>query len=423
LVQDSFASAILERSLKAYRSLGGFALPIVQDPRDLDTPAGRVILVNTATKVILPMDRSGQDDISRFVHLNERELELVRNLRLVKRRYSEFFVSVEGVHSAKGLVIPDPLRYAISTTDPVDEAELERLFQETGDMLKTVQRFAHDMPYGVRANDRSMQGSKGFARRALLFTLLFATLGIILISVWVQTNPDPRAKRRPAISEARIADRQNAAEQAARLLQTTRESPNSDAPLLSTLLGNSAEPHSTTSPERSGLPTATMTELRELARSLSAESKSQNESPGSAAAPRRLTRAFSRASPSNTASSRARIPDQIEEAAAAQGADPLQQMSLQGDLITLSPGHFPGLLLETRVDQTPPQARLSSGDGTNPSDENSAWFSSGDSPAPGWTLVHIQSDGATVMSSLGGLVRLSIATSSTKNTEQDRSYP
>jgi conjugal transfer ATP-binding protein TraC len=151
LVQDPLAAAILERSLKAYRSLGGFALPIVQDPRDLDTPAGRVILVNTATKIILPMDRSGQDDLSRFVRLNDRELELVQTLRLVKRRYSEFFVSIEGIHSAKGLIIPDPLRYAISTTDPADEAQLDRLYQETGSMLAAVQQFARDMPYGVAA--------------------------------------------------------------------------------------------------------------------------------------------------------------------------------------------------------------------------------------------------------------------------------
>jgi hypothetical protein len=164
-----------------------------------------------------------------------------------------------------------------------------------------------------------------------------------------------------------------------------------------------------------------MTELRELARSWSAESKSPNVSLEDDAAPRRKTHVSSRASPSNTINSRARIPDQIEEAVAAEGTDSLQQMSLQGTLITLSRGHFPGLLLETRVDQTPPQARLSSGNSSTPND--GAWFSSGDSPVPGWTLVHIEADGATVISSLGGLVRLSIATSSRKNAEQDRSYP
>jgi hypothetical protein len=150
LVRNPHAAAILERSLKAYRSLGAFALPIVQDPQDLDTPSGRVMLVNTATKVILPLDRAGQSDLQRYVRLNEREVEIVRNLRLFKRRYSEFFVSIDGMKSAKGLLIPDPLRYAVATTDPADEECIERHFRECGDMLAAVQRFARESPYGIR---------------------------------------------------------------------------------------------------------------------------------------------------------------------------------------------------------------------------------------------------------------------------------
>jgi conjugal transfer ATP-binding protein TraC len=150
LVRNPHAASILERSLKAYRSLGGFAVPIVQDPQDLDTPSGRVMLVNTATKIILPLDRTGQADLQRYVRLNERELEIVRNLRLVKRRYSEFFVSMDGLNSAKGLLIPDPLRYAVATTDPVDEERIEQFYRESGDMMAAVARFARETPYGLR---------------------------------------------------------------------------------------------------------------------------------------------------------------------------------------------------------------------------------------------------------------------------------
>jgi len=149
LVRNSSAAAILERSLKAYRSLGGFAIPIVQDPKDLDSPAGRVMLVNTATKIILPLDSSGHEDIRKYVRLNDREMEIVRNLRLAKRRYSEFFISIDGIRSAKGVLIPDPLRYAISTTDPVDEQIIEEFFRESNDMLSAITKFATQMPYGV----------------------------------------------------------------------------------------------------------------------------------------------------------------------------------------------------------------------------------------------------------------------------------
>jgi len=152
LVRNSNAAAILERSLKAYRSLGGFAMPIVQDPKDLDSAGGRVMLVNTATKIILPMDRSGHEDLGKYVRLNDREMEIVRNLRLAKRRYSEFYISIEGIRSAKGMLIPDPLRYAISTTDPVDEQIIDGYFQKSNDMLSAVKEFAARMPYGVQRN-------------------------------------------------------------------------------------------------------------------------------------------------------------------------------------------------------------------------------------------------------------------------------
>jgi conjugal transfer ATP-binding protein TraC len=152
LVRNSHAAAILERSLKAYRSLGGFAMPIVQDPKDLDSAGGRVMLVNTATKIILPMDASGHEDLRKYVRMNDREMEIVRNLRLAKRRYSEFYISIEGIRSAKGMLIPDPLRYAISTTDPVDEQIIDGYFQESNDMLSAVKKFATLMPYGVARN-------------------------------------------------------------------------------------------------------------------------------------------------------------------------------------------------------------------------------------------------------------------------------
>jgi len=166
LVRNAQAAGILERSLKAYRSLGGFALPIVQDPQDLDTPSGRVMLVNTATKIILPMDRAGQADVQRYVRLNERELDIVRNLRLAKRRYSEFFVSIDGMRSAKGLLIPDPLRYAVATTDPVDEYRIEQHYQACGSMLEALRRFAREAPYGLPPAGGAVQAARSVARAA-----------------------------------------------------------------------------------------------------------------------------------------------------------------------------------------------------------------------------------------------------------------
>jgi hypothetical protein len=53
------------------------------------------------------------------------------------------------------MLIPDPLRYAISTTDPADEERLERYYRDCGDMFEAVRRFAAEAPFGLIARDRA----------------------------------------------------------------------------------------------------------------------------------------------------------------------------------------------------------------------------------------------------------------------------
>jgi len=414
LVQDPFAAAILERSLKAYRSLGGFALPIVQDPRDLDNPAGRVILVNTATKIILPMDRSGQDEISRFVRLNERELELIRNLRLVKRRYSEFFVSIEGIHSSKGLVIPDPLRYAISTTDPSDEAELDRLYRQTGDMLLSVQRFARDMPYGIGTHGATASVPQGRARWTLLISLLGAAVAVLMVLAWPRPGPHPLPTPTP---ESQIADRQRAAEEAAELLSpTTHPIDSGENSAVAQIEAANIPRSSSTSRPVPEPPSETIKELQALARSWPTPVHPLEESTRRAMPGQAPTRAPIVAGGARAGDPRAPIPDRIEAPSPATSDDPLQDMALQATLLTLSPALSSWDLLGVRADHGSPQARLGrrggAGDGT--------WFEPGDSPAPGWMLVGVGADFATLMSSHGNLVHLSIATADGDASERPR---
>jgi len=370
LVQNPYAAGILERSLKAYRSLGGFALPIVQDPRDLDTPAGRVMLVNTATKIVLPMDRSGQDDICRFVRLNERELDLVRNLRLVKRRYSEFFVSIEGVHSGKGVLIPDPLRYAIATTDPADEARLDELQRQTGSMQAAVHRFASESPYGLTA----CAAGSGQRGGTLLRWLGGLSLMAAALAAYVATSsrsPAPQAAMSPTVNPPRaIAPAsERATEQALQLLAA-------DPPTHPLTIASAASDRR--EPDEHGLLAAR----------------------GLLPAP--AWRAPARPSETHP---RPPIPDRIERGLpAGAGSDPLQAMNLQADLLEADTASAPLALVGIRADSTPPQARLRSSTGELPG--SGAWFEPGDIVAPGWTLVDIDPESATLMSGLGLRVRL-----------------
>jgi hypothetical protein len=371
LVQNPFAAAILERSLKAYRSLGGFAIPIVQDPRDLDSPAGRVMLVNTATKIVLPMDRSGQDEICRFVRLNERELDLVRNLRLVKRRYSEFFISIEGVHSAKALLIPDPLRYAISTTDPADEARLEALLAQSGSMLAAVTRFAQEAPFGLATARPAGTGERGaaLARWLVALSVLAAAAAIMLSMLTRPPEPAaPLSKERTAAGaamEPAPAPSRRLTEQALELLLPGTAVPASapQAPFRP----DRAPPH----------PPAMAT-----------------------APPARDQVAVVPAAPLR----RPPIPDRIEGTSQAGGeVDPLSSMSLQAELIEAAADVAPLSLLELRAQNYPPQARLKSPADAAP---GGAWFEAGDVPAAEWLLVSIDADSVTLMSAHGQRVRL-----------------
>lgn len=152
-MSDAHTAALMEKSARAYRSLGGQAVYISQMFGDFDTDLGRAILGNTATKIILPQEQSELLKLSKYITINEREMEAVSKLKLHKRRYSEFFVKMQGLYSTTGRVIPDALKYAVATTDSTDEDLHARLLAEcNGDFLKSVNRFAAEYPFGNRVH-------------------------------------------------------------------------------------------------------------------------------------------------------------------------------------------------------------------------------------------------------------------------------
>ncbi len=157
-------------------------------------------------------------------------------------------------------------------------------------------------------------------------------------------------------------------------------------------------------------PTAHLDALETLARSWSRPADGPGAIPGPSTS-------ATHAEPSGTpdglpqrsrAPARAPIPDLIERSAgASQGGDPLQPMALQAELIKSDPHEVPLVLLELRADQHPSQARLRQS--TDATQGAGAWFEAGDVPAPDWTLVSVDRDAATLMSSLGQLVRLPLS--------------
>ena len=155
LMKDPYSAGLVEKAFRAYRSLGGIAFAVTQLLRDFDSPMGRAVLQNTATKFILRQQPDSLQSLREYISLSDKEFDLVASLDVQKRKYSEFFVKMEGMPSTVGRVVPDPLKYAIATTDPTDESKFNTLLSEKdGDHIEAVLEFAKRFPYGqeVRTN-------------------------------------------------------------------------------------------------------------------------------------------------------------------------------------------------------------------------------------------------------------------------------
>ncbi|MDT8992871.1 hypothetical protein RQP54_18500 [Curvibacter sp. APW13] len=151
IIGTDFGAAFIDRAVRTYRSMGGTVGFITQDPRDLDTPMGRSVLNNTATKVVLPLAKAAADSLPMFMDLNESERDAITSLRPVKGFYSEFFIQMSSVGSTVARVTPFPLLYSMNTTDPDDEAVQFQMLQSGMDYEHMIEQFAHRYPRGVAA--------------------------------------------------------------------------------------------------------------------------------------------------------------------------------------------------------------------------------------------------------------------------------
>ena len=97
----------------------------------------------------MPQEPSSLAELPRYLDLSDKERELITSLELRKGRYGEFLVKSQGLPSTVGRVLPDPLKYAIATTDPTDSARLAELQRACGgDLAAAVEVFAQRHPYG-----------------------------------------------------------------------------------------------------------------------------------------------------------------------------------------------------------------------------------------------------------------------------------
>jgi len=235
---------------------------------------------------------------------------------------------------------------------------------------------------------------RGHLRWTLIAWICVAAIGTMLLLASRRLNPRTAAD---VLVDSQIADRRQAAEQAASLLTTA------PAPV---------QPQPAVRPN-TDKPGDSLEDLQAFARSWAKSAQVQREDPRPsqpaqiAAGPTgvlRLGRAHDPRPP---------IPDQIEQPAPlSSSGDTLQSMTLQANLILMDRALAPLVLQEVRFAQSPPQARL--GHDRALSEGDGAWFEPGDTPAPGWMLVRIDADSATLMSAHGDLVQLPLDSANAK---------
>jgi type IV secretory pathway VirB4 component len=122
---DEIGSRLIESLYRTARKSNGMILSISQSPLDfLGTKAANAIISNTYVKYVLKLTK-GHELLPQF-GLNSREIEAIRSLQSIPRRFSDLFVKFNTASSILRIE-PSPLDYWICTTDADDAVTEERM--------------------------------------------------------------------------------------------------------------------------------------------------------------------------------------------------------------------------------------------------------------------------------------------------------
>ncbi|MBI4970237.1 MAG: ATP-binding protein [Candidatus Omnitrophica bacterium] len=122
---DEVGSRLIEELYRTARKSNGLVMSISQSPEDfLESEASTAILANSYVKYILKLQK-GHELLSKL-DLGENEIKAVRELEIRPGIFSEMFIKFLE-HGVIAKLEPSGLDYWISTTDPEDFLEEEKL--------------------------------------------------------------------------------------------------------------------------------------------------------------------------------------------------------------------------------------------------------------------------------------------------------
>jgi len=106
---------------------------VTQQVSDFEGRTGEAIRANAPNQLFLQQTAETVLAMEKLLDLSPEEKALLAKVRTVKGKFSEMLVQSTETRGIARLV-PDPLSYWISTTDPRDNQKLEALLREKGDL-------------------------------------------------------------------------------------------------------------------------------------------------------------------------------------------------------------------------------------------------------------------------------------------------
>jgi hypothetical protein len=110
---------------------------VTQQVSDFEGRTGEAIRANAPNRLFLQQTPETVLSMEKLLDLSPEEKALLSKVRTVKGRFSEMLVQSTETRGIARLV-PDPLGYWISTTDPKDNLRLQSLVREKGSLREAL---------------------------------------------------------------------------------------------------------------------------------------------------------------------------------------------------------------------------------------------------------------------------------------------
>jgi hypothetical protein len=133
LLRSATTASFLEDVLRTYRKLNASALMVTQQVTDFEGRTGEAIRANAPNRLFLQQTPETVLAMEKLLDLSPEEKAILGKVRTVKGKFSEMLVQSTETRGVARL-IPDPLSYWISTSDPKDNLRLDALVRKHGDL-------------------------------------------------------------------------------------------------------------------------------------------------------------------------------------------------------------------------------------------------------------------------------------------------